>query len=106
MQILNERNMQESEINQRMASYNNNVDMPYPLLKDQSVPQECMITIYNAVLKPVIMYGSETRLLTSKTESKMRAAKMRVLRLIKGVTRRDRCRNTTTRAEVRVELLP
>ena len=71
--------------------------MLYPLLKDRNAPRESKIIIYNAILKPVIMYGSETWSLTSKTESKIQAAKMRVLRLTKGVTR--------VRAELRVEPL-
>ena len=102
---INERNMQESEINQRIASYNKNVNMLYPLLKDQSVLRESKTIIYNAILKPVIMYGSETWSLTSNTESKIQAAEMRVLRLIKGVTQRDRCRNKSVRAELKVEPL-
>ena len=35
--------------------------------------------------------------LTTKTESKLQAAEMKLLRLIKGVTRRDRRRNTAIR---------
>ena len=102
---INKRNLEESEINQRIASYNKNVNMLYLLLKDQSVPRESKTIIYNAILKPVILYGSETWSLTSRTESKIQATEMRVLRLIKRVTRRDRCRNTSIRAEVRVEPL-
>ena len=100
---INERNMQEIEINQRIASYNTNVNMLYLILKDQSVPQESKIIIYNRRLKPVIMYGSEMWPLTSNTESKIQAAEMGVLRFIKGITRRGRCRNTNIRAEIRVE---
>ena len=51
------------------------------------------------------MYGCEARSLTTKTESKLQAAEMRVLRLIKGVTRRNHIRNTTIRSEMKVEPL-
>ena len=48
------------------------------------------------------MYGSEVWSLTSKTESKLQAAEMRVLRLIMGVTRKDRMRNSRIREELKV----
>ena len=50
-----------------------------------------------SILKPVLVYGSETWPLTKKIESKIGAAEMRVLRLIVGVTKRDKIRNTTIR---------
>ena len=86
---INNRNIQEVEINERIAKYNRNVAILYPLLRDMFVPRECKVTIFNTILKPVIMYGSEAWSLTTKTESKLQAAEMRVLRLIRGVTRRD-----------------
>ena len=43
--------------------------------------------------------------LTTKTESKLQAAEMRVFRLIKGVTRRDRIRNVDVREELQVRPL-
>ena len=62
------------------------------------------MTIYNTILKPIIVYGCEAWSLTTKTESKLQAAEMRGLRL-KGVTRRDHIRNTTIRSEMKVESL-
>ena len=57
---INERNMQEIEINQRIASYNTNVNMLYPILKDQSVPQESKIIIYNQGRKHRGVWGCDT----------------------------------------------
>ena len=51
------------------------------------------------------MYGSEAWSRTSKTESKLQAAEMKVLRLIRGVTMLDRMRNTKVREDLQVELL-
>ena len=48
------------------------------------------------------MYGSEVWSLTTKTESRLQAAEMRVLRLIMGVTRKDRMRNSRIREELKV----
>ena len=102
---INKRNLQEKEIDSRISKYNRNVGMLYPLLRDKFVPRECKITVYNTILKPIIMYGCEAWSLTTKTESKIQAAEMRVLRLVKGVTRRDRVRNVNIRGELGVEPL-
>ena len=95
-------NLQEIEINNRISKYNSNVGMMYPLLKDKHVPRDCKIIIYRTILKPLLLYGSEVWSLTSKTESRLQAAEMRVLRLIKGVTRRDRIRNTQIRKDLNI----
>ena len=49
------------------------------------------------------MYGHESWAFTSSTKSKLEAAEMKVLRLIKGVTRLDRLRNDDIRNELGVE---
>ena len=100
-----EDNLQETEINSRIAKYNKNVGMVYPLLKDRHIQKECKITKYKSILKPILMYGSEIWSLTSKTELKLQAAEMKVLKLIKGVTRRDRIRNVNIRGELNIILL-
>ena len=97
-----ETNLQEIEINNRIAKHNSNVGLMYPLLRDVNIPRECKITIYHTILKPILLYGSEVWSLTTRTEPKLQAAEMRVLRTIKGVTRKDRIRNTTIRAELHV----
>ena len=83
------KNIQET----RVAKYNRNVSMMYQLLKDRFLPRECKFVTYKTNLRPILLYKSEIWSLTSRTASKLQAAEMRVLRLIKGVTRRDRIRN-------------
>ena len=95
-------NLQEVEINSRIAKYNSNVGMVYPLLRDRSIPRRCKIIIYQSILKPILMYGSEVLSLTTKTESRLQAAEMRVLSLIMGVTRKDQMRNSRIREELNV----
>ena len=68
------------EINNRIGKYNSNVGMVYPLLRDRNIPRRCKIIIYQSILKPILMYGSEVWSLTTKTESRLQAAEMRVLR--------------------------
>ena len=79
-----ETNVQELAINNRIAKYNSDVGLMCPLLRDINIPRKCKITIYHAILKPILLYGSEAWLLTTKTESKLQAAEMQVLRTIKG----------------------
>ena len=55
------------------------------------------------LLRPVLLYGFEPWTLTSVLISKIQAAEMHVLRLIKGVTRRDRLRNVDIRKELKVK---
>ena len=93
------------EIDNRIIKYNINVRFMHPLLKDKNINRNCKLIIYNTILKPIVLHGSECWSLTTRTESKIQAAEMRVLRTIKGVTRRDRIRNTAIRAELKVEPL-
>ena len=55
----------------------------YPLSKDKNIPQDCKVTIYLTILKPILLYGSEVWSLTAKIESNLQAAEMRVLRAIR-----------------------
>ena len=59
--------------------------------------------IYTTILRPILTYGCEAWMLTVAAKSKVQAAEMRVLRLIKGVTRRDRLRNEDIRAELQLK---
>ena len=95
---IGEKNSQETEIHNRIAKYNRNVSMMYPPLKDRFVPKECKVIIYKTILRPILLYVSEIQSMTSRTASELQAAEMRVLRLIKGITRRDRIRNAQIRA--------
>lgn len=51
------------------------------------------------------MCGPECWSLTAKTKSKVRATEMKVLRIIRGVTRIDRMRNDRIREELEVTSL-
>ena len=51
--------VQEVEINNRIAKYNSNVGLMYPLLRDINIPRECKVTIYHTILKPILLYSSE-----------------------------------------------
>ena len=93
----------ETEITKKIGSFTNNLRLLYPLLKEKSIPTKVKVIIYKTILRPVLTYGSEVWTLTTKLKSKIQAAEMRVLRLIKGITRRDRRRNVDVQRELGVE---
>ncbi len=75
----------------------------YPILKDKHVPTKCKLIVYNTLAIPILLYGAEWWwTLTTKLESKIQAAEMRVLRIIRSVTRRDKMRNVQIREELEV----
>ncbi len=75
----------------------------YPLLKERNIPMRVKTTIYTPILRPLLTYGCECWVLTTKLKSRLQAAEMRVLRLIVGVTRLDRLRNYNIRREFGIE---
>ena len=90
---VSDNNDHQVEITQRINKINNNLYMLYPLMKDRNIPRKVKTLIYTSILRPVLTYGHESWTLTSKTRSQIQAVEMKVLRLIKGVTRLDRLRN-------------
>lgn len=78
--------------------------MLYLLLIDKNIPVQCN-TIYNTTLKPVLLYGSEIWVMMDKLRSKITAVEIKVLRIIKGVTKRDRIRNIKIRDDLKIEPL-
>lgn len=101
----NEENLREIELNEGIQKYNTNLNMLYPILADNHVPTKCKTIIFNSILKPILTYESESWSLTSKIKSKLQAAEMRKLRIIRGVTRRDRMRNVRIREELQVNAM-
>ncbi|XP_076036005.1 uncharacterized protein LOC143021967 [Oratosquilla oratoria] len=92
----NERNI---EIRIGEAQLKQNFGMLSVLFRDRNVPRKCKVLMYTTVLRPILLCGSETWTMTSKTKSKIVAAEMEVLRKIKRVSRLDRLRNMDIRAE-------
>ncbi|XP_076029803.1 uncharacterized protein LOC143018329 [Oratosquilla oratoria] len=93
----------ESAVEARIAAYSQNLGLLYLLMKDRNVPTAVKIVIYKSILRLILTYGCEYLTLTTKTSSKVQAAEMREMRLIKGVTRFDHRRNDTIRQELAVE---
>lgn len=93
------------KINNRTAKFSQNVRALYPLLRDKHIPHQVKTHIYNTILKLILLYARETWTFTTKTNSKLQACEVRVLRLIMGVTGRDCIRNDNIRKTFGVEAI-
>ena len=64
---------------------------------DRKMPRKVKVKIYCTVIRPVLMYGSETWALRRKEESKLERTEMRMLRWILGVSLLERLQNDEIR---------
>ncbi len=90
------------DISERIRKFSMTVGALYPIIKDQHVTLEAKKVIFNTVLTRILIYGSESWVLTTADRSRIQAAEMRPLRTMVGKTRRDRVRNIEVREEVGV----
>lgn len=60
------------------------------------------LRIYKTCIRPVLTYAAETRRDNAKTTAMINTAEMRVLRIIKGISLRDRLRSSQIRAECEI----
>ena len=77
--------------------------MMYRLLKDRHVPNKSKLLIHMTILRTILLYGHESWILTKMLKSMITAADMKVLRLVKGVTRRDRVRNADIYEDLKIK---
>ena len=101
--MISDTNDPQVEITSRINKINNNLHLLYPLMKDRTIPKGVQTVIYTTILRPILTYRHESWALTSKTTSQIQAAEMKVLRLIKDVTKLDKLRNEDTKRELHVE---
>ena len=93
----------DEEINGGNSQMSQNVGMMYRLLKYRHVPKRAKVLIHMTILRPILLYGHESWILKKQLKSKITAADMEVLRLVKGVTRRDRVRNADIYEEFNIK---
>ncbi|XP_076030920.1 uncharacterized protein LOC143019109 [Oratosquilla oratoria] len=93
----------EGAVQDRIQKYTVNVNFLYSLLKDKNIPVKVKTTIYKSILRPILTYGCEAWVLTTKTTLRVQAAEMRVLRMIHGVSKSNRLCNENIRRELGVE---
>jgi hypothetical protein len=72
------------------------------VLCDKKVPNKLKGKFYRTVIRPVMLYGAECWATKGQHIQKMSVAEMRMLRWIRGHTRKDRIRNDDIRDKLRV----
>ncbi|KAI8482431.1 hypothetical protein Bbelb_398270 [Branchiostoma belcheri] len=86
-----------TEITTRITKFSQQAAALHPILRDKIVSLEVKRTIFNTILKPILLYGSESWVLTKKDLSRLEAAEMRVVRTMLDKSRLDKIRNTHLR---------
>ena len=72
------------------------------VLCDRRMPVKLKGKVYKTVVRPAMLYGMEVTPIKKVNEKRMDVAEMKMLRLMTGVTRKDRIRNTRIRGTVKV----
>lgn len=67
------------------------------------VSTKTKVTVYKTTFRWILTYGSRSWILPRQQKSKIQATDRRYLRVIKGITRRNRVRNEVVRAHLRME---
>src|SRR6201990_2655800 len=101
--MFGEEGRQEDKLRERIGKFSKNVGMLYPLLKDRGIPTEVKVLIYKTILRPILLYGSECWAMNTVHNSRIESAEMRVLRVIRGISLRDRVRSERIRTDLGVE---
>ena len=69
---------------------------------DKQMPVKLKGKVYKTMIRPAMLYGTETCALKVADERKMQVTEMRMLRGMLGKTRKDRIRNVEIRETVKV----
>ena len=63
---------------------------------------DTQMKFHKVIVKPTLLYGSETWVTTTRDMTRLEAAEMRFLRSVKGYTRLDKIRNEVIRKELQI----
>ena len=72
---------------------------------DKRLPARVKGKVYSIMVRPAMVYGLETVVVTKKLVEEMKAAEVKMLRFAMGVTRKDKIRNEYIKGTVKVEQL-
>ena len=75
------------------------------VIERKEVSKATKLRVINAMVVPILLYGSETLTLQKRHKSKTQTMEMRYLRKIKGVTRLNKILNDDIRRRLVVEAL-
>ena len=72
------------------------------VLCDRKAPLSVKGKLYKVVVRPAMLYSTETLAVTQRMEKKLEVAEMRMLRFECGITRLDKVRNEEVRSKLKV----
>ena len=72
------------------------------MLCDRRVPVKLKAKVYKTVVRPALLYGSETWATNKRDEDRLVVVEMRMLRWMNGLTREDRVENRFVRRSIKV----
>ena len=72
------------------------------VIYDKKVPVKLKSKMYKTVVRPAMVYGSESWALHNQEEQRLHTTEMKMLRWSQGKTRKDRIKNETIRGIARV----
>ena len=72
------------------------------MLCDKKVPFKLKDKVYKTVIKPTMTYGADCWAIRKKDENRLHEAEMRMLRWIRGKTRKDHVRNQSIQEDAKV----
>ena len=95
----------EREVKKRVQSEWNGWRRVSGVICDKRLPARVKGKVYSSVVRPAMVYGLETVVVTKKQVEEMEVAEMKMLRFAMGVTRKDKIRNEHIRSTLKVEHL-
>ena len=95
----------EREVNKRVQEGWNGWRKISGVICDRKLPARVKGKVYSSVVRPAMVYGLGTVVVTKKQVEEMEVTEMKMLRFAMGVTRKDKIRNQYIRSTVKVERL-
>ena len=95
----------EREVKRRVQARWNGWRRVSGVICDRRLPARVKGKVYSSVVRPAMVYGLETVVVTKKQVEEMEVAEMKMLRFAMRVTRKDKIRNEHIRSTVKVKRL-
>ena len=95
----------EREVKKRVQAGWNGWRRVSGVICDRRLPARVKGKVYSSMVRPAMVYGLETVAVTKKQVKEMEVAKMKMLKVAMGVTRKDKIRNEYNRSTVKLERL-
>ena len=102
--LFNEEGSCEDEVESRIGATGRTIGaLRKEVVDRRELSKTTKVRVYNTIVKPTLLYGSETWTLQKRHMKKLQAVEMRYLRKVEGVTRMDRVRSDDIRMRLRQE---